>query len=734
MAESLTPSRRARARRDFDFYNALNSASFVLLSGNFITLFALKLGASNALIGLLNALAYASFFFMPLGKRLIKTKPILEVFGKGWLWRYLIMIPCLSSPLLVAWGATGMAFAFLLLGVAGFNFFRGVGMIGNNPVLAELAEGRDRGAFLAGLQVTSGLASLATNLVLSLILGRSAGILIFTISIGVGIATGIIGVAFLYRLPEPIAYRPPVGSGLWRMTRDSFKEKPYRAFMVVFLLLAFTAGMARSFLPVYAKEVYAQGDDIVMILSFVASLGAVAVGLISRLAIDRLGAKPLYVIYTAIAGLSMVPAIFSPALPSVILLLSGIFFFSSFGLTGEESASQTYYFGLVPRERTLDLAVAYFIVQGLGGSLGSTLGGILLDSLRALGLGAKDAFRAFYGATALLFVFAILGMGRLVRLGSASVRESLGALFSIRDLKAFDLLTRLDQSRDPEEELRLIHELGESGSPRTQGELLAYLSSPRFELRMEALLALEALPSLNERSLAALATEVEARATTTGYVAARILGKRGGPAAVPILRRALDSSEALLQGAAVIALARLGDRESIPGIETLLRSTSHPRARIQAAYALEIFGKRESIPALVASLRSEDPPAFVSDEIVLAMASILGIMGVFYPLYDAFSEDEENALSLLRLSADERLDTETELSAFGAALAMLFAEKSEGAPMARLLLEADLDPGVSLVLADALFDSTLGYRGFRFFTAAYYLFGRDKPPPATRMP
>ncbi len=732
MSESLTPAARTRARKDFDVFNILNSSAFGILSGSLITLLALKMGASAILVGLLNAFAYVSFFFMPLGKRLIARRPILDVYLFGWVWRYLSMLPVIVAPLVVLFGgAQGWAFTCLIAGVAGFNIFRGIGMIGSNPVTASLAEGNDRGAFVSRVQIYANLAALGTNLAVSLAMGRSASSIVYAALMGAGIAIGLAGVLWLKRVPEPAAYRPAPGGSIWKTTLEAWKEKAFRNFMILYVLVCFTASMGKSFLPMYAKAIYHQGDDAVMILTLLASLGGVAAGMLSRLVLDRLGAKPLYGIYGFLAILGFVPAILSPSLPTFVeafALLAALFLASSFGLTGQDGAGQTYYFALVPRERTLDLAVAYFIANGIGGTFGSIFGGVILDGFGALGLGETTSWRLFYGLVGILLLVAIFISRGMVRLGSASVRESLESLLSLRDLRTFDILTRLDQSGDPGEELELIHELGVSGSTRSQKDLVGFLSSPRFEQRVEALHSLEALPDLASETLVALRGEVRRRPDTTGYIAARLLGKRGDIESIPILRAALAANDPLLRGAAAIALARLGDDGSRLPIESLLRDSLPARLRLQAVFALELIGSVESVPTLVASLSRDDPPAFVSDEIVLAMASILGIMEDFWPLYQVFSEDEERGLSLLRLSADERLSARAEshalIESFDVALSSLFADPIDGAPLARLLLQSAEDPGSVLVFADALFDQRLGYAGFRFLAASLIVFGR----------
>jgi HEAT repeat protein len=744
----LTPAGLKRGRNSFFFFNALNSASFVLLSGSFVTLYALSLGASNAMVGLLNAFGYGTFFFLPLGKRIVRGRGVLKVFALAWFWRFVAASPALLAPLFVAQGRSGLGFALILVGVALFNMLRGVGLIGNNPVLANLADGgaggkrADRGAFLVNVSIIASLAGMATNLAVALVIGRSASPWSFAAAMGVGIAIGIVGsLVLLFRVPEPEGYRSEKGESLLGMARDSWKDRPVRSYMEVLFLLSLVTGMARAFLPVYAKDVFAQGDDAVMVYSLAGSLGSLAMGLLTRLLVDRLGAKPLYVVFTAVTALSLAPLALIPGpvgflgLPLAAAFLLGFTnFLSSFGIAGEENVGQTYFFALVKPERTLDLGVLYFLVYGLGGTIGSGTGGLVLDGLVALGLGHADAFRVFFGALFLAMLWVLTLMPRLVRLGSASLRESLGVMLSVRDLRAFNLLDRLDKTTDPEREIDLIRDIGAGAdggaSAPAQSGLLAYLGSPRFDVRLEALLAIENMGELSGEGVEALAREVERQPYTTAYLAARILGKscpeEDRARIVPAIRAAALAEDYMLQASAMVALARLGDRESAPFMEDRVASSRIPRVRISAAYALELLASRSSVPVLLASVRRERDPAFVSDELLLSTATIAGIMPEFYGLYQSFLEGEERGLAALSDLASNVLGApgSGERRAFDLALASLFSESCDGRPMAKIIL--DPGPGaagerwpVDLALAEAAVDLGLGYRGLRFLVAAY---------------
>lgn len=742
MATPLAPARLEKARRDYHLFNVLNSSAFVFQSGSFLTLFALRLGASRAVIGVINALAYATFFFLPLGKRFLPRRPIVWVFGWGWMGRNIAMLPALTAPAFAASGKPGVALGMLLASAAGFALFRGMALIGNNPVLDYLASGggdrprTDRGAFIMSISIVNSVSAMVAGLVVSLFLGENATPSTYAVLMGAGIAIGLVASSILLRTPEPQGYRAAESESVMDSARVAFKDPSFRLYIEAFIILAFIGGMARSFLPVYAKDAFSQGDDAVMVFSIMGFIGSVSMGLLTRLVVDRLGSKPLFIIFAGIALISILPIALIPggtamlrSPTSIGLFLAFLHFASSFGFSGEENVGQTYFFSLVPKEKTLNLGVVYFFAFGFGGAIGAGTGGVILDLFSWLGLDASNSYRVLYAALALLLTYALVRMRGLKKLGSASIAESLSVLLSPKDLRAFDLLARLDRSQDPDEEIRLIREIGKSDSTMSQHELAAYLGSPRFEVRMEALHAMETMPTLDARLVRPLMQEVETHVFTTAYVAARVLGRHAKLEALQTLRRAVEAEDYMLQGTAMVALARMGDRDSIPLVESVLQKAQNPRVRISAAYALEMFGSRGSLPALAASLRHDDPPAFVSDEVVLAMASILGFRNDFYPMYSAFLAEPSHGTGLLRASASERAQSAGRFGfeAWDAALGSLLREPDpDGRAMAGIVLDAGRDGQEAFVLAASLTDPALAYRGLRFLAAAYPVLVRQQ--------
>jgi hypothetical protein len=124
--------------------------------------------------------------------------------------------------------------------------------------------------------------------------------------------------------------------------------------------------------------------------------------------------------------------------------------------------------------------------------------------------------------------------------------------------------------------------------------------------------------------------------------------------AIPALREALDSRDFFLCGKSMVALARLGDRQSIPEVERLVATTRNPRLIIHGATALEMFRSASSVGILIPKLQ-ERLSGFIRDEINLALAGLLGLQDFYYSLYLAFLEDKRRGVAALKDYLSERL-------------------------------------------------------------------------------
>jgi len=628
-AQNLTPGEMKRARKRLSQFNFFNVISFVLLSGNIITLFSLRLGVTTFLIGLLSFFNFAGYAFILIGRQLVHKYGVVRLMGRFWLLRYILMVPILFAPLLAIRDLYTASHALIILSVLGFNVARGIAITGYNPIISEITTEKERGGFLARLQAVTQSITLVLGILMALLLGQKAPLYIYSFFISAGIITGLYGASIFLKLPEPGSIRERLSENLLQSFIKALRRPSFRKFTLVHFLICFATFMASPFLIVYAKKVYLLPDNLVVFFTVFGSLGGIITALISGFMIDRLGAKPLYFIFTTIITLSLVPLIAAPPLrdTSIFVFFAILFFFHNLGSIG--------------------IINTYFFIEGVGAGLGSLIGGILLDRLQGVAaLTTGGAFQIYFIVSIALFFFLLVLAGNLERLGAYPIRDVLGIIFSPRDLRAISLLHRLGRSQSLSEEKKVIQALAQSQSELPISDILARLRSPRFTIRIEALKALERLSSERD-TVQALIQEVKNRTYTSAALAAEIIGKKGYSEAIPVLRKQLYSRDYYLSGECMVALAQLGDRESIPAVRDITMRTNNPRLLIHGAVALEIFKDVSAIPVLVKKLERKTSP-YLRDEIILAIAGILHMGEWFYPFYIAFLEKSTDGLSLLK--------------------------------------------------------------------------------------
>jgi HEAT repeat protein len=644
MIPPLSPYRLTKARTVFNIFNVFNSLSWNLLVGSIITLFALRLGASSTYIGVLSAMLYMSFFFLPLGKILARRFEIVAIFSFAWIIRALGMVPVVLAPVVVYLGHQDLALGLTMLGVAIFHMIRGIGMIGNNPVLSNLSTGTDRGSFLTQIQIINSGVGMFSGFVIAIILGKDPPLFLYSIIMTAGIICGITSGILIRRVPEPPSEEKVGELGLAAVFREAFSQPSIRLFIIILLIVALVSGVSRTFLVVYARAVFFQDDGMVLLYSVFGGLGYLLIGTLIKFLIDRIGAKPIFILCLLIGLVTIIPIVLFPAsalgnLTMAILFLSFLFFMLNFGYLGSEGIAQTYFMGLIPSEKMLDMGIVYFLVFGIAGAGGSFLAGLLLDIFAGLGFSPFISFKMLYAVIIVLTAIAIFLQGKLTPLGALSFAGAVKVMFSYRDLQAISLLDRLDKSKHYREEEQLLGALHDAPSQLSIKVLLERTHSPRLITRMESIRALEHLENLNEDAETALIDDITANPFTTAYVSARILGNHGCISAIPLLRELTSSTDYMLAGEAMIALARLRDREFIPQIEKIIIGTQNPRLRIMGAEALGIYGSPESLYTLLEMLRGTNPPPYLRDEVSFAISAILDTETQFYRILVRFIAD-----------------------------------------------------------------------------------------------
>jgi len=631
---ALSPYRLGKAREAFNVFNVFNALSWNMLVGSIITLFAIRLGASSTYIGTLSALLYVSLFFLPFGRILARRVSIISIFSLAWILRALGMIPVVLAPLAVHAGNEDLALGLTMLGVAIFHVTRGVGMVGNTPVLSLLASGSDRGSYMTKVQIINSAAGMISGFAIAIVLGGEPPLFLYSIIMAVGIVCGMTSGIIIRKVPEPISETRTDKIRLSAIFREAFSQPSIRLFLFIFMIVALVSGVSRTFLVVYAREVFFKDDGMVLMYTVLGGLGHLLIGMLVKFLVDRIGAKPLFIICVLLGFVTMIPIVFFPRaavanLTMVNLFLAFLFFMLNFGFLGAEGIAQTYFLGLVPSEKMLDMGILYFLVLGVAGAGGSFLAGLLLDVLMFAGLSPFAAFKILFALITALTGIAVFMQRKLTPLGALPLSGAVKVMFSYRDLQAIALLDRLDRSRDFHEQEQLLDALHRNPSQLSIKGLLEQANSPRLATRMEAIRALERLDRLNEAAEKALVNDIVNNPFTTAYISARILGNHGYAPAIPILRELVSSTDYMLAGEAMIALARLRDTAFRPQLEGIIVGTQNPRLKIMGVESLGIYRSPDSLDALIGILKSAEPPPHLRDGAALAMAEIVGIQNRF---------------------------------------------------------------------------------------------------------
>ena len=661
MVSKLSPYRLRKAREVYNVFNVFNAISWNLLVGVIITLFALRLGASSTYIGLMASSFYIALFLLPLGKVLARRFSIIGIFSFTWTTRSICMIFAVAAPFVDYAGHRNAALLLILLGVFLFHIFRGIGMIGNNPVLSQLAAGPDRGSYMTQIQIINSSIGMFGSFLIAMVLGMEPPIFVFSILLIVGIISGVVSGTVIKKVPEPPSENDGKGMKLIEIFRDAFAQDALRHFMLILFLVVLVSGVTRTFMVVYAREVFGHNDGLVSLYSVFGGLGFLMAGLSVKFLVDRLGAKPLFLVCVGIGLVGLIPVIFFPAaailnMTSAILFMVFLFFTMNFGFLGSEGIAQTYFLALIPAEKTLDLGILYFFVFGAAGAGGSFLAGIFLDFFRVLGISPYLSFKILFGIMIALAIIALAMHKKMKPLDSLPLKGALEVLFSVRDLRAISLMDKLNKAEDSQEERLLLGALHDTPSHLAVGVLLERARSPRLATRQEAIRALEKLRNLNDKAEKALIDDITHNQFTTAYISARILGKHGCDKAVPLLREAVASTDYMLAGEAMIALAKMKDEEFRPQIEGVIMSTLNPRLKIMGAEALGFYRCADSLLVLLEILRKAESHLYLRDEAVLAMSAILGTQRQFYSVLVRYVADNSLVVTLAMDEAEAALE------------------------------------------------------------------------------
>ncbi|TVQ19100.1 MAG: hypothetical protein EA382_16935, partial [Spirochaetaceae bacterium] len=507
-------------------------------------------------------------------------------------------------------------------------------------ILGSVVGEKGRGAVLSRIQSLNTTVSTLVWLLVGLALSRDPSRVVYAGVFLAGIVAGLLSSTALAGIPEPALGSGDTTGSFLACVREGFASPGFRRLMALLFSKNVVLGMTGAFIIVQFRVVFGHSDANIVYITLIGSMGVIAMAAAAGLLMDRVGARPLYFAFALITTLSILPSVLSDGSGSAWMLWvvpSVVIFFYNVGANGMMNCSQDYLFATITSDQRLNLGIVYHIVAGTAGFIGSVGGGLALDAIiTRTSLSGPAAFQLFFGVMLVGLFGVSLLVTRLPDIGAYSILNTISILFSPRELRAIRTLHRLGRTRSVDDEREIIRSLAKTPSRSAVDDLVTKLTSPSFAVRAEALSALRAHPA-DHRVVAALVKEVTEHEYTTAHIAAETIGQQRLRGGIPALRSALDSGDFMLCGKAMVALAELDDREILPRMVDIFERSDNPRVIIHGARAFAILGAATGLESLINKLEPRIAP-FIRDEIILAIAEILGIGGAFYPFYVIFIE------------------------------------------------------------------------------------------------
>ena len=356
---------------------------------------------------------------MPLvivGKVLIAKIGAARTWGFGWLLRNLFASIIIIAPFLPAGTPQYVRTGVILLGGFGFAAFRAIGLVGNSPVIGEITTDGDRGRFLSGNWARATTTQLFTLVVVIVLLQYASETWMFQAVIGFAAVLGMYVGLLLSRVPESEVPRrsaqKPLGEvfrRVWRVTRMRKLLFAWAASFAAFTLVI-------PFAVITLKNGYGLSDYQALSFTLFTLSGGFVASLVNGVIADRVGPRPLLIIY--VAGLALI-ALFWAFTPREFLVVptAAAFFLAGYCKFGILSVSNHYFLDVVDGADRVGSSMILRATSGaVAGLIGSVLGGGILGALTTMGFQGVETYRMYFRIAAVavgLVVPVVVALDRL---------------------------------------------------------------------------------------------------------------------------------------------------------------------------------------------------------------------------------------------------------------------------------------------------------------------------------
>jgi HEAT repeat protein/sugar phosphate permease len=658
---------------------ASNAAQSVYLQltffGSVFVLFLNSLGLDNVQIGfLLSLLPFTGILSLALAPAIARVgykRTWLTFFGL----RTFVTAFLLLTPVVVERFGSEAAMGFITVVVLVYALVRTVGVSAGFPWTQEYVPNSVRGKYTASNNFYSTIAGFVAVTTAALVLERAVGLTGYMVLIAIGVLFGFISVALAWRIPggapvKPDKSKPAPQRNIKDALRDSHMLR-YLAGVGLFTLATVPLG---AFLPLFMQDQVGLSTSQVVLLQTGAMVGALVSSYFWGWASDRYGGRPVTLYGLAFRALlpafwMLLPAMGSAALPAAnaIAVLQG---FADVGW--QVGATRLLYVSIVPPAKRDDYMAVYWAWVGLVSGFSQLFGGWLLtatENLSGMVAGIPlDPYTPLFLLGIVLPIAAIFVLRRIRDDTTMGMGGFAGIFLRGNPFLALEAVVRFHLAKDEEAAVRVTERLGASKSPLTVEELLAALEDPRFNVRIEAVIA-TAHHGPDPRLIDAVAEVLNGPEPALSTIAAWALGRMGDARGLEPLRQAAhDSKYRSVRAHSIRSLGVLGDQASVPLALEGVAEESDVGMLLAYASMLGRMQVTEATDRLLALLASS-PSRSSRREMALAVARLAGNENNFVTLLSQCDQEAGTALAQALLTLRKRLGQgNAESSGFSGAL------------------------------------------------------------------
>ncbi len=384
----LTTADRERGLRLLVVEAGFSGGAAALTSGVILTAFALHLGASNVMVGILAA--------MPFLAQLLQL-PAIQLVER---WRRRKKIAVLSSLIGRTMLAVMAALAFfsgtaaLLIFLAAQMLLCGLGAVGGcawNTWMRDLAPDDSLGDVFARRTVRLTAISLILGLVAALALDRTAAgsparDMVFAAMFGAGCVTGLISARIVAMMPEPLMPPARGAVALRALLAQPLRDPNFRRLLVFVASWQFAINLATPFFTVFIVRQFHFAVSFVLLLSVASQVANIlALRLWGRLS-DRFANKSVLAVSAPAYILAIVAMIGASQLGdrgAVKLWLIGLHLVMGATIAGVTLASTNIALKLSPKGAATAYVAANAMTTAIAAGIAPILGGLLAQFFAA---------------------------------------------------------------------------------------------------------------------------------------------------------------------------------------------------------------------------------------------------------------------------------------------------------------------------------------------------------------